>query len=157
MPALVYPYRAGFVGGALGGAAMVVVAGLYGVLSPHGLWLPVNLIGATLVRHLQEASLQELSQFNGEALMAGLALHAVLSLSLGFIFALLLPTFPGHPLLWALTVGPLLWSIASLLTLPVLNPVMARYVDRASFFLAHLVYGLILGWWVARTPKIHVV
>jgi hypothetical protein len=153
VPALVYPYTAGLVGGALGGLAMIVVALFYGVLTGR-LWLPVNLIGATLVRDLQNAPLAALEQFNAPALIVGLLLHAALSVGLGFVFALLLPTLPGPPIVWSLTIGPLLWGLASLITLPLLNPVMARHVDAASFFVAHLVYGVVLGWSVARSPKI---
>jgi len=153
VPAMVYPYSSGLIGGALGGIAMVVVALIFGVLS-NKVWLPVNLIGATLVRDLQGASIETLAQFNPAALIVGLIMHALLSLGLGFVFALLLPTMPGPPVFWALTVGPLLWSIASLLILPALNETMAQNVDVPSFFIAHLVYGLVLGWWVARTPKI---
>lgn len=150
---MVYPYRVGLIGGALGGLAMVGVALVYGVLT-NRLWLPINLIGATLVRDLQAAPIEKLLEFNATALVIGLALHAALSVGLGFVFALLLPTMPGHPLFWSLTVGPLLWTVASLVTLPALNPAMAQNVDVPSFFIAHLVYGLVLGWWIARSPKI---
>ena len=153
VPATVYPYTAGLIGGALGGMAMVVVASVYGLIN-GSVWLPVNLIGATLIRDLQGASLGTLSQFNFAALMAGLALHTVLSVGLGLIFALLLPTMPGPPMAWSLTVGPLLWTLASVITLPIIDPVMDQYVDKPSFFVAHLVYGLVLGWWVSRTAKI---
>ncbi len=156
VPEWVYPYQVGLIGGALGGLAMVVVALLYGLLSGRGLWLPVNLIGATLVRDLQGAPIEVLSQFNLAALIVGLALHAGISVGLGFVFALLLPTMPGPPLIWSLTVGPLLWSIASLLTLPAINPIMAEHVDEFSFFVAHIVYGLVLGEWVAHQKKVHV-
>ncbi len=156
VPEWVYPYSAGVVGGALGGLAMVAVALAYGLWSGQGAWLPVNLIGATLVRDLQGASIETLSQFNAAALIVGMVMHAALSVGLGFIFALLLPTMPGPPIIWSLTVGPLLWSIASLLILPAINPVMAENVEVSSFFIAHLVYGLVLGWYVARQPKIHV-
>jgi hypothetical protein len=60
VPEWVYPYRAGVVGGALGGLAMVGVALVYGLWSGHGVWLPVNLIGATIVRDLQGASIDRL-------------------------------------------------------------------------------------------------
>ena len=156
VPEWVYPYRAGVVGGALGGLAMVVVALAYGIWSGRGVWVPVNLIGATLVRDLQGASIETLSQFNLAALIAGLVLHFTLSVGLGFVFALLLPTLPGPPIIWSLTVGPLLWAIASLLALPIINPVMAENVDVSSFLIAHVAYGLVLGWYVARQPKIHV-
>ena len=153
VPAMVYPYKAGLIGGALAGVAMVAVAVIYGFLS-GSVWLPVNLIGAAVVRDLQGASLETLSQFDFAALIAGLTLHAILSVGLGFVFALLLPTMPGPPIVWSLTVGPLLWAVASLITLPLINPVMEQYVDRPSFLVALLVYGVVLGWWFARTPKI---
>ena len=154
VPAWVYPYRAGITGGALGGVAMIVVALIYGIASGQGVWLPVNLIGATIVRNLQIASPEQLASFNLVALIVGLTLHMGLSIGLGLIFALLLPTFPGSPLLWAIIIGPLLWALASVLILPLLNPVMAQYVDHLSFFVAHVVYSIVLGLWIARTPKV---
>ena len=153
-PAMVYPYKAGLIGGALGGLLMIVVAIFYGLVSGHGVWLPVNLIGATIMRDLQTASFEQLTQFNASAFIAGLILHGALAVGLGFIFALLLPTFPGRPLLWAITIGPLLWAMASMLILPLLDPVMHQYVDWSSFFVAHLLYGGMLGWWIGRTPKV---
>ncbi len=154
VPAWVYPYRAGVIGGGLGGLAMIGVAAIYGLISGVGLWLPVNLIGATVVRDLQDASLPQLTAFHGAALVAGLALHMSLAIFLGLIFALLLPTFPGSPVLWSLLISPLLWALAAVLILPLLNPVMAQHVEHTSFFVAHVVYGLVLGWWIARTPKV---
>jgi hypothetical protein len=135
---------------------MVLVAFIYGVVSGRGIWLPVNLIGATLVRELQNEPLEVLTQFNPAALVAGLLLHAVVSVGIGFTFALLLPTMPGPPIVWSLTVGSLLWVLASLLILPILNPTMAEHVDVPSFLVAHLVYGIVLGVWIPRTPKIPV-
>jgi len=155
VPAWVYPYRLGLSGGALGGLAMIVVALVYG--GQHNtLWLPVNLIGATLVRDLQTAPLAELSAFNLSALMAGLALHMIMSVGLGLVFALLLPTLPGPVLIWSLIIGPALWVLASLLILPLIDPVMNQYVDRPSFFAAHFAYGLILGLWFTRAHKVHI-
>jgi hypothetical protein len=154
VPALVYPYRVGLTGGALGGLAMIAVAIMYGIVSGRGFWLPVNLIGATLIRDLQGASLGTLSQFNVAALIAGLLLHTAISIGLGFVFAVLLPTLPGSPLIWSLPIGTLLWSLAGLIALPLLNPIMVGTVDVPSFLIAHLGYGLVLGGWIARTPKI---
>lgn len=154
VPAMVYPYSAGIVGGLLGGLAMVVVALIYGFLSGKGPWYPVNLIGATLLRNLQNAPPEVFQQFNLAALISGLGIHLVISVTLGLLFALVLPTLPGTPYLWAIIVGPLLWLSATLVALPLLNPVMQTYVDWPSFAIAHIAYSLVLGWWVARTPKV---
>lgn len=155
VPAWVYPYRAGIVGGAWGGVAMIAVALIYGLSSGQGIWLPVNLIGATIIRDLQVASLEQLSDFNAIALIVGLTLHMAIAIGLGLIFALILPTFPGSPFIWAIIIGPLLWGLVSILILPLVNPVMAQYVDHLSFFVAHMAYSIVLGWWIARTPKVH--
>ena len=130
VPALVYPYRAGLIGGALGGLAMIAVAVAFG------------------------APLATLSQLSAAALAGALFLHAAISMGLGFVFALLLPTLPGSPILWSLPIGALLWSLAGLMALPLLNQVLAAAVDGPSFLVAHLAYGLVLGMWIARTPKV---
>jgi hypothetical protein len=154
IPALVYPYSAGVYGGLLGGLAMIPVALLYGVLSGRGIWYPVNLIAATLIRSWQQASPDQVAQFSVEGLAVGLAIHILMSVGLGLLFAILLPTLPGQPLIWAFLVGPILWSAAVFAGLPLLNPMMARYIDLPSFATANILYSLILGTWVARTPKI---
>lgn len=153
-PAEIIPYRAGMIGGLAGGSAMVLVAIAYGLLSGRGIWFPVNLIGATLVRELQRASPEALMSFHAGAFFAGLLLHAFLSITLGVLYALILPTLPGSPLLWAVIVGPLPWLAATWIILPIFNPVMVRYVDWPSFALAHLAYGLIMGILVGCMPRV---
>ncbi len=154
VPAMVYPYKAGIYGGLLGGLPMIPVALAYGVMSGHGIWYPVNLVAATLIRSWQQATPEQLAQFSIVGLLVGLAIHLAMSAGLGLIFAILLPTLPGQPLYWAFLVGPILWFGAVYAGLPVLNPVMARYIDLPSFALANILYSLVLGVWVARTPKI---
>jgi hypothetical protein len=154
VPAMVHSVRTGAIGGALGGVAMALVAIGYGLISGIGPWLPVNVIAATFLRDLQTASIDQLSQFNLAALIIGLLMHAVLSIGLGILFVLILPTLPGTPIIWALTVGPLLWIIATILTLPLLNPVMTHIVDVPSFVVAHVAYGLVMGIYVARAKKV---
>lgn len=153
-PAEIIPYRAGVIGGLAGGGAMVPIALAYGLLSGHGIWFPVNLIGATWIRELQQAPPEALMQFHGGALFTGLLLHGLLSITLGILYALILPALPGSPLLWAVIIGPLLWLAATFVILPIFNPVMARYVDWPSFALAHLAYGLIMGILVGRIPRV---
>ena len=154
VPSMVHSVRTGAIGGALGGVAMALIAIAYGLISGIGVWLPINVIAATVLRGLQSASIDQLSQFNLVALIVGLLMHLALSIGLGILFVLILPTLPGTPIIWALTVGPLLWIIASVLTLPLLDPLMARVVDVPSFTIAHIGYGLVMGIYVARAKKV---
>lgn len=154
VPATVYPYSAGVYGGLLGGLAMIPIAVLYGLMSGHGIWYPLNLIAATLFRSWQQSSPQALAEFSLAGLTAGLAIHVLMSLILGLSFAVVLPTLPGRPLYWAFLVGPLLWFSAVYAGLPLLNPIMARQIDLPSFALANIAYSLVLGYWVDRTPRV---
>ncbi len=156
VPAEVYPYSAGLEGGLAGGIGMIAVGLVYGLMSSHGVWYPVNLIAATVIRPWQAASPAQLEQFSALGLVVGLAIHLLMSMGLGLLYGALLPALPGNPLLWALLVGPILWAGAVFAGLPLLNPAMARLVDLPSFAVANIVYSLILGTWIARTPKISV-
>lgn len=150
----IFPVEAGIYGGALGGAAMVIVAIVYGVLSGNGVWYPVNLIAATVIRQWQSAPAETFMQFNPTGLIFGAAIHIIVSVVIGVLFALLLPTLPGRPIFWAFIVGPVLWYGALIAALPLVNPVMAKYVDLPSFLVAHLVYSLVLGLSLERAPHV---
>ncbi len=156
VPEQVYPYTAGLVGGLLGGLAMIPVALAYGAISGTGPWYPVNMIAATVIRAWQNASISQLERFNFGGLVFGLLIHLIVASVLGLVFGILLPTLPRSPLFWAFIVGPVLWATALYVALPLINPVMAHYVDLASFAIANIVYSLVLGIWVERTPKISV-
>jgi hypothetical protein len=154
VPSHVYPYSVGLSGGLLGGLAMVPVAVAYGFISGRGVWFPVNLIAATLIRTWQRSSVDQLIRFSLAGLIAGLLIHLLMSVALGFTFATVLPTLPGSPIFWAFVVGPILWAGAIFAGLPIFNPVMAAHVDWLSFAFANVFYSLVLGLWVARSPKI---
>jgi hypothetical protein len=156
VPAAIYPYSAGVKGGLLGGLAMVPVAFAYGLLSGHGIWYPVNLVAATFVPSWQRATAAQMEQFHPEGLVIGLLTHIVMSILLGLIFAIIMPGLPKTPVFWAFVVGPILWGGAIYAGLPLLNPIMAHYIDLPSFAIANIVYSLVLGLWVARTPKVAV-
>ena len=120
----------------------------------RGLWFPINLVAAAILRNLQTASPEALGQFMPLAFLVGLIVHLLLSTLIGVLFALLLPTLPGPAFLWSLITGPVLWAIVQFVVLPLINPVMSRYVHPLSFVIAHILYSLVLGWWVVRYPKV---
>ncbi len=153
VPAEVYPYRAGIIGGFLGGVAMAIVATATVPFIGRGLWFPLNLVAATVLRDLQSASPEVLGQFMPAAFVVGLLMHLLISTFLGTLFALLLPTMPGSAFIWSLITGPILWAAVQFVALPLFNPIMSEYVDPVSFVIAHFLYSLVLGWWVLRYDK----
>ena len=155
-PEWVYPYPAGIVGGLLGGIAVAIVGGAYGLVSRTGLWLPINVVAAALLRDMQPMSAVQLAAFDIRALFIGLGIHLATSVGLGLMFTFILPALPGRPLYWGPVIGPLLWVGASVAALPIINPVMVANVELISFTIANIAYGLVLGWWIDRTKMIHV-
>lgn len=155
-PEWVYPYSAGILGGLLGGLGVAVVGAGYGLLSNVGVWLPVNLVAAAVLRSLQAQPLDQIARFHLAALLIGLAIHALTSVTLGLMFSFILPALPGRPLYWGPVIGPLLWVGASVAALPIVNPVMAENVELISFAAANVMYGMLLGWWIDRTPMVRV-
>lgn len=153
-PTHTYPYSAGLLGGAIGGVAMAIPALAFGLLSGYGIWYPLNLVAATLLREMQGMTRQQLSAFSFSGLVVGLIIHLAVASGIGLVFAVLLPTLPGRPGIWALIVGPLLWFAATLIVLPQVNPVMSQLLDWPSFAAANIFYGLVMGVWVAGTPKV---
>ena len=154
-PEWVYPYSAGILGGLIGGLGVAVVGLGYGVYSGN-VWLPVNVVGAAILRNLQSQSTEALGRFDPSALIAGLLIHAMMSIALGLMFAFILPALPGRPLYWGPVIGPLLWVGAYVAALPLLNPVMVRNLEIISFTIANILFGILLGWWIDRTPMVHV-
>ena len=106
-PEWVYPYPAGIIGGLLGGAVIAVVGVIYGLISGIGPWLPINLVAATVLRHMQSQPLEALKHFDGLALIIGAVIHILMSVSLGLMFSFILPALPGRPLYWGPVIGPL--------------------------------------------------
>lgn len=155
IPAVIYPYTAGIKGGLFGGLAMIPVALIYGILSGHGIWYPVNLIAATVFPAWQNASPAQMAQFHPEGLLVGLLIHLAMASLLGVLFAIMLPALPWTPVFWAFAIGPILWAGAVYAGLPLINPLMARYIDLPSFAIANILYSLVLGLYVVRTPKVH--
>lgn len=155
-PAKIYPYHAGIVGGAIGGLGMALVGMIAGQVIGRGPWYPVNLLAAAAIAGFQTMSPEQLSEFSLTGFIVGSILHFTISLAIGLLFAIMLPTFPGHPLVWSLIAGGLLWVFADIILLPLLNPAMARFVDVPSFIIAHFAYTILLGLWVNQYEKVSV-
>lgn len=154
IPAEIHPYSAGLKGGAVGGAAMAIVAVTYGVISQHSVWYVVNLLAAGVVPSLASGDLERLRAFSATGLSIGALLHAVLSTLVGLLYAVLLPMFPRRAGLWSGLVTPILWSILVSATLDVVNPTLNSRIDWTWFVASQIAFGLTCGFVVARTNQI---
>jgi hypothetical protein len=148
LPQDVHPISAGLKGGLVGGAVMPVPALLWGLLSNHGFWYPVNLLAGMAVPApggMDADKLEKyLGQFHGSLLVVALVIHVVLSVVLGLIYGVLLPTLPTvpRPIAWGGLLMPILWTGASYVALRVANPALAGKVSWPWFLVSQFVFGI---------------
>lgn len=154
LPVAIRPYSAGVKAGLAGGVAMAGVALLFGIVVQGSLWYPINLLAAAGMPSLATADLAELRAFNAAALAVGLIVHLVLSILVGLLYAVILPTLPRHPILWAGFVVPLLWTALVWSTLGLVNPVLNQRIEWRWFIASQVAFGLVAGWLIARTEPI---
>src|SRR5260370_23010356 len=115
LPEAVHPISAGVRGGIIGGLVMPVPALLWGLFSGQGFWAPVNLLagmGLPGPGHMDPA---ELGSFHPSLLLAAVVIHVALSVVIGLIYGVLLPTLPSvpRPIAWGGLLMPILWTGAS--------------------------------------------
>ncbi len=152
------PVVAGLLGGAIGGVAMAVPAMLWGVLSGHGIWYPVNLLAVMIVSQTGPLSVEALETYHANWLWAAVALHAALSLGFGLFYGLLLTRLPriSGPFVWGAMLMPLLWTASSYAMMGIVNPVLQQRVDWPWFVVSQFVYGLVVAIIVVRTEQVAV-
>jgi uncharacterized membrane protein YagU involved in acid resistance len=149
---------AGMVGGLVGGAVMALPAVLWAAASGHGLWYPVNLLAGIVLPGPVNADVTELGRFHAEWFRVAAAIHAVLSMSFGVLFALMsrrLPRVPG-PVAWGGLVLPLVWTGISYGLMGVVNPVLQERVDWPWFVVSQFVFGVTAAVVVLRSETIHI-
>ena len=88
---------AGVAGGLVGGAAMALPAVLWAAASGRGFWYPVNVLAGMLLPGPGNLEGAELGRFHAEWFLAACAIHAVLSIGFGVLFALVMPRLPPMP------------------------------------------------------------
>src|SRR5580704_17146216 len=81
----IYPYSAGVRGGLVGGAAMAVLAILYGLIGHKSIWYPINLLAATGSAQISAMSYNELLQFNATGLVLATFIHVAGSALVGLL------------------------------------------------------------------------
>jgi hypothetical protein len=151
LPIEFYPVSAGVRGGLAGGVAMALLALLYGVISGHGIWYPINLLAAGF---FPSASIADASAFHARAFGIALVIHAITSLLVGVLYGAMLPMLPRHPIVLGGLIAPLLWSGLLYSSLGLINPLLAAHIDWVWFVLSQLGFGLVAGLVVSRRERI---
>jgi hypothetical protein len=154
IPVEVQPLSAGIKGGIVGGAAMAVIALLYGLLFQQSLWYPINLLSAAAMPRMAQADTATLRAFSGPALLIGIAAHGAISVLAGLLYAVILPMLPRRHMLWGGLVAPLLWTGFLWAVLGVIDPALNARVDWTWFIASQIAFGLATGFVVSRAQPV---
>lgn len=154
LPVAVRPYSAGVKAGLAGALAMAAVAVVFGLLVQRSPWYPINLMAAAGLTSLAGADLARLRAFNGAALGVGIIVHLALSILVGLLYAVILPTLPRFTIVWAGFVAPALWTALVWSTLGIVNPVLNARIEWPWFVASQVAFGLAAGWVVSRTEPV---
>ncbi len=157
LPMEVHPISAGVWGGMVGGLVMPIPALTYGILSGHGIWYPVNLLAGMVLPGIGQMSGSELEKFHPVFLLLAVFIHTILSVVLGLIYGVLLPTLPPipRPLAWGGLLMPLLWTGVSFGLMGIVNPVLAKGVDWPWFIASQFVFGIVVAIVVISWGRLH--
>ena len=149
---------AGVAGGLVGGAAMALPAVLWAAASGRGFWYPVNLLAGMLLPGPGNLDGAELGRFHADWFLAACALHAVLSIGFGVLFALVLPRLPPHARPDCLgRPGPAPGVDRDRYGLMgVVNPVLQERVDWPWFIVSQFVFGVAAAVVVLRSEMVPV-
>lgn len=154
VPVEVPPYSAGLLGGLVGGVAMAVVACAYGLLAQGSLWYPINLLAAAAMPAMAASGAEALRGFSGPALAIGVAIHGLISLLAGLLYAVILPMLPRRHMIWGGVVAPVLWTGLVWALLGVVNPALNARIDWTWFVASQIAFGLVAGFVVGRARPI---
>ena len=154
LPIKVYPYSAGVRGGLVGGAAMAVLAIIYGLMRHHSIWYPINLLAATGSARIADMSYANSSRSLARGWCSRPHHPRNRSLWSVCLYGIALPMFPRRPMLLGGILAPLFWSGILYAGLGIINPTLQARIDWGWFWPAQFAFGLVAGFVVARHERI---
>ena len=154
LPIEIYPISAGIKGGLAGGAAMALLAGLYGIVSGNGIWYAMDLLVAGLFPAMASETARQIGTFNLHQFLVAVPLHLFMSLLVGLLYGAMLPMLPRRPIVLGGVVTPLLWSGLIYGILAFVNPVMNQHIDWVWFVASQIAFGIVAGLVVAVQERI---
>jgi hypothetical protein len=154
LPLKIYPISAGVKGGLGGGVAMALLAMLYGLISHHSIWYPINLIAGSLYAAPAIPSMESLMEFHAGWFLFALAMHITMCLLVGLLYGAMLPMLPTRPIILGGIIGPLLWTGLLYHILGFLNPLLDQKIDWVWFTASQIAFGVVAGLVVVRHNKV---
>lgn len=154
LPVESYPIASGLKGGIAGGIAMIIPALLYGLISHHSIWYPINLLGGAGVAHWTNPTTADIAAFHWNGLLIATVIHTATSLLVGLLYGALLPMWPNRPILLGGIVAPLVWTGVLHSSLGIINPAFNARIDWGWFAVSQIFFGLVAGFVVTHTGRI---
>jgi hypothetical protein len=152
LPLEIYPISAGVKGGLAGSVAMAALAVMYGVVSGHGMWYPINLLAVGFFP--ERSTVAQISAFHLQSLIIASILHLLVSLLVGLLYGAMLPMFPRRPILLGGVIAPILWSVVIHSVLEAVNPVLNQRINWLWFVISQIGFGLVAGIVVSRQARV---
>jgi hypothetical protein len=153
LPLEIYPVSAGIKGGLAGAVAMAVLAMLYGIISHHSIWYPINLLGAVVYAQTQVSTAQ-MEAFHIELLLVATALHVTTSILVGLLYGALLPMLSRRPILLGGLFAPLVWTGLLYNVLDIVDPLLNQRIDWGWFLASQIAFGVVAGLVVVRQMRV---
>lgn len=154
LPVETYPVRSGIKGGIAGGFAMIFPALLYGLITQHSIWYPVNLLGGAGVANWSNVTDAQIASFHWDWLLIAIVIHGTTCLLVGLLYGAMLPMLPRHPVLLGGILAPLLWTGLLHSSLGVINPALADRISWGWFVVSQVTFGVVAGLVVARDSRV---
>src|SRR5271168_4178009 len=154
LPLEIYPISAGVRGGLAGSVAMAVVAMLYGLISQHSIWYPINLLAAGFLPGSMTDTTARIAAFSLSVFLIAIPIHLITSLLVGLLYGAMLPMLPRHPILLGGFIAPIFWTGLLHSILGIVNPVLNERIHWSWFVVSQVGFGIVAGLVVSRTEKI---
>src|ERR1700752_3303447 len=152
LPLEIYPISAGVKGGLAGSVVMAILAVLYGVISGHGVWYPINLLSAGFFP--ARVTTEQIATFHWGSLVIATIIHLLCSLLVGVLYGAALQMLPRLPVLFGGVIAPILWSGLIHSILEALDPTLKQRIDWLWFVLSQIGFGIVAGIIVSRQERV---
>ena len=152
LPLEIYPISAGVKGGLAGSVVMAVLAMLYGIISGHGIWYPINLLSAGFFPG--RSTTAQIAAFHWDGLIIAAILHLICSSLVGLLYGAALPMFPRRPVLFGGVIAPVLWSGLIHSMLEAMDPTLKQRIDWLWFVISQIGFGIVAGVIVSRHERV---